>query len=433
MFSHLFFFFFFSETQRKMDEKANGMGDRDQPASTGFGNRLQGFIDKQVNPRRNVMPSMCLYNCNACRYTSLSKQDVLKHMNSHIEVRVLSCEFCLPLFYDESVKTLGVVPFSCGHCLFRTEDLEEMRNHSMVHHKAATCLSELESEEYVSTSQTQQIFNESSGVPKEETVQIADDEVCVDGDRKYNLNKENFCSQQIAGDVTNGAKTGRNYGSSNHALIVEDFQSLSPPAIPRVISQTKANSTIFKAPPGNNGVIPVREFSDNSAAKSKRVVKANRVVAPRKSPRVLRPKLETHLANPEPAYYTPVSEPTYYMPVSEPPSFSVAVLPVNVAPVMPITVTTPLITSTTGGPQNPIPKKQKIHHKKRCPYCGREARDNYCLKVHMLTHSKEKPFACPYENCYYRATQKAHVMKHLQSERHNTSSRRLKNMPSDIS
>ncbi|XP_063595657.1 zinc finger protein 358-like, partial [Penaeus indicus] len=60
-----------------------------------------------------------------------------------------------------------------------------------------------------------------------------------------------------------------------------------------------------------------------------------------------------------------------------------------------------------------------------CPVCGkafqgRNRRQN--LAHHLLTHTGTRPFPCPH--CSYRATQKAHLKRHLE-RRHGQAGERL--------
>lgn len=64
-----------------------------------------------------------------------------------------------------------------------------------------------------------------------------------------------------------------------------------------------------------------------------------------------------------------------------------------------------------------------------CPVCGkafqgRNRRQN--LAHHLLTHTGTRPFPCPH--CSYRATQKAHLKRHLE-RRHGQVGERLRCSP----
>ncbi|XP_022696367.1 homeotic protein spalt-major-like [Varroa jacobsoni] len=49
--------------------------------------------------------------------------------------------------------------------------------------------------------------------------------------------------------------------------------------------------------------------------------------------------------------------------------------------------------------------------KKTCPVCFRRFRDGYDVRVHMRSHTRERPFPCPH--CDYRASTKGSLKAHL--------------------
>lgn len=68
----------------------------------------------------------------------------------------------------------------------------------------------------------------------------------------------------------------------------------------------------------------------------------------------------------------------------------------------------PLFTSAL----SPVPPPSQTHYS--CPWCYREFSKSSNLKRHILTHTGEKPYACPI--CPYRAVQKVQVVQHLRSK-----------------
>lgn len=59
-----------------------------------------------------------------------------------------------------------------------------------------------------------------------------------------------------------------------------------------------------------------------------------------------------------------------------------------------------------------VPPPSQSHYS--CPCCYREFSKSSNLKRHILTHTGEKPYACPI--CPYRAVQKVQVVQHLKSK-----------------
>lgn len=49
-----------------------------------------------------------------------------------------------------------------------------------------------------------------------------------------------------------------------------------------------------------------------------------------------------------------------------------------------------------------------------CPFCQRSFNKTSNLKRHILTHTGEKPYACP--KCPYRAAQKVQVVQHIRTK-----------------
>lgn len=68
----------------------------------------------------------------------------------------------------------------------------------------------------------------------------------------------------------------------------------------------------------------------------------------------------------------------------------------------------PLFTSAL----SPVPPPSQTQYP--CPWCYREFSKSSNLKRHILTHTGEKPYACPV--CPYRAVQKVQVVQHLKSK-----------------
>lgn len=70
---------------------------------------------------------------------------------------------------------------------------------------------------------------------------------------------------------------------------------------------------------------------------------------------------------------------------------------------------------TTAPLFNPaIPQVSTSQSHYACPWCHREFSKSSNLKRHILTHTGEKPYACPV--CPYRAVQKVQVVHHLKSK-----------------
>lgn len=61
---------------------------------------------------------------------------------------------------------------------------------------------------------------------------------------------------------------------------------------------------------------------------------------------------------------------------------------------------------------SPVLPTSQAHYS--CPWCYREFSKSSNLKRHILTHTGEKPYACPI--CPYRAVQKVQVVQHLKSK-----------------
>merc|ERR1712244_88706 len=64
-------------------------------------------------------------------------------------------------------------------------------------------------------------------------------------------------------------------------------------------------------------------------------------------------------------------------------------------------------------------KKKRKESKKRysCPYCEYTSDRSSNVKVHIRTHTKERPFVCPFANCETRFTTKGSMDRHV--KRHN--------------
>ena len=48
-----------------------------------------------------------------------------------------------------------------------------------------------------------------------------------------------------------------------------------------------------------------------------------------------------------------------------------------------------------------------------CPHCDYRATQKSCLEVHLTTHTGEKPFACPH--CDHRAAKKSNMTQHIKN------------------
>ena len=54
------------------------------------------------------------------------------------------------------------------------------------------------------------------------------------------------------------------------------------------------------------------------------------------------------------------------------------------------------------------PRAEKVH---KCPYCNHTSNRRYNLSKHILTHTGERPFACPF--CPFRSIWKRALQIHI--------------------